>query len=323
MAKIDDVLNLTRAHFDGDDEAFLAALTAIAANEAAAGRRMASDRIHSAINRRPAIKKMHLMTGEAVAEGLLFGRKTPLRLSDMVLAPKLKVSLERIFQEQQNREKLLERNLDAARKILLFGPSGVGKTMTAAVIAGELDIPLYTVSSDRVVNSYLGETAKNLKKIFEFIPRSRGVYFFDEFDSLARERGTEHDVGEMTRVMGSLLQFIERDTSNSIIVAATNLPGLLDKALHRRFDSILHYDLPSKSDISTLIQMTAMRVGIQDVLSGDMVDVDVQRSVAEALDGKSQAMVVRACEDSAKDLLLAGEEYDWKGFLAKLQARLV
>jgi SpoVK/Ycf46/Vps4 family AAA+-type ATPase len=124
---------------------------------------------------------------------------------------------------------------------LLVGPPGTGKTMTASVIASELKIPLYSVQMDRIITKYLGETGSKLRQLFDFIETQNAIFFFDEFDTIGSDRSNENEVGEMKRALNSLLQFIDASQSESLIIAATNNVGLLDKALFRHFDDIFHY----------------------------------------------------------------------------------
>ena len=118
--------------------------------------------------------------------------------------------------------------------------------MTAAVLAGELGLPLFTIQLDGLITKYLGETAAKLRLIFDAIQQTRAIYLFDEFDALGGERAAQNEVGEIRRVLNSFLLFLEEDQSESIIVAATNHPKLLDSALFRRFESVIEFRLPSK-----------------------------------------------------------------------------
>jgi len=138
------------------------------------------------------------------------------------------------------------------RKILIEGSPGTGKTMTASIIASELNLPLYTVQVDKLVTKFMGETSVKLRQIFDSIESIMGVYFFDEFDAIGADRGIDNEVGEMRRILNSFLQFLEQDNSESIIIAATNNQKILDKALFRRFDDVLHYSMPSSDDVRKL-----------------------------------------------------------------------
>ncbi|QUC03080.1 AAA family ATPase [Atopobium sp. oral taxon 416] len=133
--------------------------------------------------------------------------------------------------------------------------------MTASVIAAELGMPLFIVQTDKLITKYLGETSSRLRQIFEAIASNRAVYLFDEFDAIGADRSRDNEVGEMRRILNSFLQFIEADTSESIIIAATNNRKMLDQALFRRFDDVMHYELPTTREVKRIV---ANRTGAYD-----------------------------------------------------------
>jgi SpoVK/Ycf46/Vps4 family AAA+-type ATPase len=181
------------------------------------------------------------------------------------------------------------------RKLLLVGPPGTGKTMTAAVLAGELSVPLFTIQLDGLITKYLGETAAKLRLIFEAIQRTRAIYLFDEFDALGSKRAARNDVGEIRRVLNSFLQFLEQDDSDSVIVAATNHPHILDRALFRRFDSVIEYRLPSEEIAE---QVMRSRLALLDTSQVEWSEA------LEAAKGLSHSGLTRACEHAAKNAIL-------------------
>jgi len=217
------------------------------------------------------------------------------RLGDLVLASDIRAHLERIVLEQRQREKLASRGLRPRRKILLVGPPGTGKTYTARALAGELHLPLFSVLLDGVITKYMGETAAKLRLVFDSAARNRGVYLFDEFDALGGERRNPNDVGEARRTLNSFLQFLEQDESESILLAATNHVGLLDRALFRRFDDIIEFGLPD-----TELAIIAMKARLASM---GMARVD-WRAMGRAARGLSYAEIVKACDDAAKEAVL-------------------
>ena len=169
------------------------------------------------------------------------------RLNDLVLAPRTRKVLERVIREHKTIRDIRAHGLAPRKKLLLVGPPGTGKTMTASAIAGELALPLFTVRLNQLITRYMGETAAKLRLVFDAIAQTRAVYLFDEFDSIGSERGLSNDVGEIRRVVNSFLQMVEHDTSDSLIIAATNHPKILDGALFRRFDDIIRYIFPRQT----------------------------------------------------------------------------
>ena len=169
--------------------------------------------------------------------------------------------------------------------------------MTAAALAGELHFPLFTILLEGVITKFMGETAAKLRMIFQAMTVEKGVYLFDEFDALGARRTQTNDVGEIRRVLNSFLQLLEKDDSESIVIAATNHPDLLDKALFRRFDDVLVYDLPDEK--------TAVKIMEARLAQFDVNRVDWQK-VSENVSGLSQGELVRASDEAAKHTVLQG-----------------
>ena len=140
-------------------------------------------------------------------------------------------------------------------KILFYGPPGCGKTLCASVIAAEIGIPLMYVRYDALVSSYLGETASNIKKVFDFARHDSFVIMFDEFDAIGRSRNDTTEHGEIKRVVNTFLQQIDNFKGHSIIIAATNFEQSLDYAIWRRFDDTIRFDLPSKQEKLNLFSL--------------------------------------------------------------------
>ena len=230
------------------------------------------------------------------------------RLSDLIVSDDILERIERILNEFRNRNKLQKYGLTNRRKILIEGKPGTGKTFTASVIASELDLPLYSVQMDKVVTKFMGETSVKLRQIFDAVSSSTGVYFFDEFDAIGADRGLDNEVGEARRILNSFLQFLEQDESESVIVAATNNQRLLDQALFRRFDDVLHYSMPSREDIRRLFEL---RIGAFDrnfIVSEQLLDKASPLSHAE---------IIRVCDDAIKISILGNSFVD-ENILSKL-----
>lgn len=304
MASTRQLIQMIRSHAAGDDLRFLSVAESIAEEAGKAGRaRMAKDlltvieaaRATSMAEATPAIP-IAAPRGELAS--LVKASYPDTHLSDLVLSPDLHRRLNRAVREHRERSVLAEKNLAPRRKFLFSGPPGTGKGMSAAAIAGELGLPLFTILLDGVINKFMGETASKLRLVFDAMTSVRGVYFFDEVDALASRRNTENDVGEARRMLNSFLQFLEDDKSHSVIIAATNHRALLDDALFRRFDGAFFYQKPNKEE--------AKRVLVNGLLGFDLASVDFAK-VETVLGDLSQADLVAAAGDAARDAVLDNE----------------
>lgn len=217
----------------------------------------------------------------------------------LVIPDSLSARVERIIVEYRQRSKLKFYGLQHRRKALLIGPPGTGKTMTAHVLARELRLPLYTIQIDRLVTKYMGESSAKLRQVFDLIQHEHGVYLFDEFDAIGGERSMDNDVGEMRRVLNAFLQFVDQDKSDSLVVAATNSPNLLDQALFRRFDDILYYELPSVAERRQLVE---------NVLGVFLSKRFLWKSILTKSEGLSHAEIDQACRDAIKHAVLSDQE---------------
>lgn len=289
MATANQLKMLVKSHFDEKNERFNTIALQIAAHEARLGHtNLANDIrkiIESSKNNKPRLKSI-----DSNFQGLFLEIYPKERLSDLVVAPQIKERIERIIHEFTYKDKLFKHNLENRRKIMFSGNPGTGKTMTASIIANELKLPIYVVLMDKIVTKYMGETSAKLRQIFDFIEDVPAVYLFDEFDAIGGQRGKDNEVGEMRRVLNSFLQFIERDHSDSLIIAATNNLELLDQALFRRFDDVIHYQLPTDNE---KIQLLKNR------LNGNLTKKEIKDLLPE-LDSLSHAEVNQACLDVIK-----------------------
>jgi SpoVK/Ycf46/Vps4 family AAA+-type ATPase len=263
MSAAEQIKTLIKSFTDGDDDRFYATAMQMAAAEARKGNVGFAEELKNLIKSSKLgkstnfiegykIKRLPVNTAQKELNDLLELIHPNVRLKDMVLDKNVKQSIIRILDEQKKSEILREHNLFPRKKILLAGSPGCGKTMTAHVIAKELGLPLFVVRLDGLISRYMGESISKLRLIFEAMHQFRAVYLFDEFDSIGSTRNTGFDVGEIKRVLNSFLLQIEKDDSNSLIIAATNLPQVLDDALFRRFDDLINYPLPTKVEISQL-----------------------------------------------------------------------
>ena len=302
MATADQVKALIESHAEGDDGRFYSVALQLAANEARSGHAAyAQDlkRLVDAARGGPIAGAKVVSVAEPRGElsSLLSVSYPDTRLSDMALTAEVRSILKRVINEQVNRDQLYASGFRPIRRLLLLGPPGTGKTMTAAVLAGELSLPLFIVRLDGLINKFMGETASKLRLIFDAMAQTRGVYLFDEVDALAGSREAGNDVGEIRRVLNSFLQFLEQDNSQSVLVATSNLPDLLDRALFRRFDATTAYPMPAPAIANAAIR--------NRLASLDLSNVN-WRKIGPATKGLSHADVTAAAELAAKDAILTG-----------------
>ncbi|ASC05950.1 AAA family ATPase [Acetobacter pasteurianus] len=316
------IVALLQSHIAGDEQRFLSVATQLAAHEARQGHGKLAQELRELVEAakgkdatvaRRGAGPVPIAQPKGELTSLLSARYSNIRLNSMVLTPELGERIRRVLTEQRQQERLRARGLTPRRKILLVGPPGSGKTMTAAVLAGELKLPLFTVLYDGLIGKLMGETASRLRLVFDAIAVQRGVYFFDEFDAVGAQRAGPNDVGEIRRVLNSFLQFIENDDGPSLIVAATNHPELLDKALFRRFDDVITYGLPDPKIARGILESHLATFKLK------LIDWD---QVLKATGGLSQAEIARAADDAAKMAILGGtENVDQSMLLAALAER--
>ena len=304
MSTARHILALLRSHVEGEEQQFYSAALQMAAHEARLGHGKLAQEIRELIDQAKAQKSVIEKTSAPIPlvqpkgdlANLVSVRYPDTRLSDMILPSSLAFRLKRVLTEQRQGKRLREHNLTPRRKLLLVGPPGSGKTMTAAALAGELQLPLFTTLYDSLIGKYMGETASRLKLIFEAMTMTKGVYCFDEFDAIGTQRQNTNDVGEIRRILNSFLMFLENDQGESLIIAATNHPNLLDKALFRRFDDVIKYKLPASEIIRELIQTRLISFEI---------DWKDWSQIIEKATGLAQAEIVRATDEAAKQAVLS------------------
>jgi SpoVK/Ycf46/Vps4 family AAA+-type ATPase len=301
MPSADQVKALIASLSEGDEAHFYAVAMQIAAHEARMGHGKLAEEIRALIDkaksrpRIPARGAIPLARPRGEASELLSVSYPNVYLKDMVLAASTRKKLERLIREQKAIQLIRGRGLSPRRKVLLSGRPGTGKTLTASALAGELGLPLFVVRLDGLITKFMGETAAKLRIIFETLSQTRGVYLFDEFDSIGSARDLSNDVGEIRRVVNSFLQMVEQDNSDSLIIAATNQVGILDRALFRRFDDMIKYELP---DQDRVVETLKVKLGTFRTHKLQWT------KLAQLARGLSFADITRACEEAIKDALI-------------------
>jgi SpoVK/Ycf46/Vps4 family AAA+-type ATPase len=300
-ALTDRITALVHSHAAGDDETFYAVALQVAAQEARRGHNRVADDLRKTIDasrRSPVVRGVTPIAQPRGDLGDLVTASFPkVGLGDLIGPEPLLDKVRRVITEQQQRQRLSERGFTPAHRLLLEGPPGTGKTMTAAVLAHELGLPLLTVRLDSLLSKYMGETAAKLRTVFDAAAKQRAVYLFDEFDALGADRAS-NDVGEARRILNSFLVFLEEPSSESVVVAATNHRTVLDRALFRRFDMLIVYDMPTAGE-----GLDVLRARLGPISRGV-----VWRKLEDTVLGLSHGDLIKAAEDAAKQALMRGDE---------------
>lgn len=268
MPRADLILNLVKAGTRGDEKMFRSTVEAIAAEERAKKHGQLADRLVE--NLRDSKMSTGGQTPQIVRSfdgghgGLLFEIAPQRELSSLVLPLTVRQAISELIEEQHRRELLRSHGLEPRHRVLLVGPPGNGKTSLVEAVARDLMVPLFVVRYEAVVGSYLGETGTRLKRLFDFVRTHACVLFFDEFETLGKERGDTHETGEIKRVVSSLLLQIDALPSHVVVMTATNHQELLDRAVWRRFQ--LRLELPAP----TLIESTEWAATLIRELGGSL-----------------------------------------------------
>lgn len=232
----------------------------------------------------------------------LLDLKHPHRTIEEIILPKESLTaFEDLLEEHRRQDILNSYGMKAAKKIIFFGPPGCGKTLAAEVIAYELNLPLAIVRLDAMVSSYLGETAANLRKVFDFISQYPMIALFDEFDAIGKERGDGGGHDELRRVVNAVLQMMDAYQGQSIILAATNHEHILDTAIWRRFDESIEFPLPSQENIAQILELKLRGVRRQFETS--------EPATLECLNRLSGADIERLVRRAVKRMILRNQEF--------------
>lgn len=266
MARSDLLVNLVRAGVNGDRGTFRKTVNAIVAEERAKQHNVVADQLERVVNSAQ-VTPIHggVTVGEPANRAKDFIMEvTPHRkLAELVLPEITQSAVGQVIEEQQRATVLRSHGLEPRHRLLFVGPPGNGKTTLAEALAEGIGVPLFVVRYDAMIGSFLGETASRLKRVFDYVCSVPCVLFFDEFDTVGKERGDKHDTGEIKRVVTSLLMQIDTLPSYVVVVAATNHAELLDRAVWRRFQVRLTLPKPSAKQLGAFISHTANKVGME------------------------------------------------------------
>lgn len=260
MARSDLLVKLVRAGATRDQERFRIAVEALIAEEEAKQHHTVAKQLADALSTLgPTVAQ--LTAPKLPTTGLVFERVPQRTLSELVLPPTTRQAVEELVEEQHRGDLLRNHGLEPRHRVVLVGPPGNGKTTLAEAIADALLVPLLVVRYDSIISSFLGETAVRLRQLFDLVRTRQCVLFFDEFDALGKERGDEHETGEIKRVVNTLLMQIDALPSHVVVIAATNHPELLDRAAWRRFQLRLELPSPTPAQLADWFQTLSARLG--------------------------------------------------------------
>jgi SpoVK/Ycf46/Vps4 family AAA+-type ATPase len=218
---------------------------------------------------------------------------------DLIITDEIKERLEYLISENQNSKRLLSFGLKPKQKILLCGLPGTGKTLSAKIISSVIGYPFVYILFDSIISSFLGQTASNLRKVFDFIENGKYVVLFDEFDMVGKKRDDPQEHGEIKRVVNNFMQMLDNYNGDSIIIAATNHQHLLDTAVWRRFDEVLLFDLPNTQQRKKLFEKY---LGVLKTTT----DLDLLTLVKKTAK-YSAADIATICEDALRRNVLFGK----------------
>ena len=300
MARADLLLDLVEAERRGDRDRFRVLVEAVIAEERANQHHLVADRLSDLIT---TTGQGFVRDDRAAAIRDLVHEVIPnRRLEDLELAPVPRRVVTELVEEQKRADLLRSYGIEPRNRILLSGPPGNGKTSVAEAIASELMLPFYVVRYEGVVSSFLGETAARLDNAFEFARSRRCVMFFDELDTIAKERSDEHETGEIKRVVSTLLLQIDKLPAHVLLVGATNHSELLDRAAWRRFQIRAELEPPTRVEATRFLERLAKRLG------GDLGFAP--RTLADKLAGSSYSDLEEFALDVRRRAVLELPESD-------------
>jgi SpoVK/Ycf46/Vps4 family AAA+-type ATPase len=303
VARSDLLLDLVEAERRGDKDRFRVLVEAIISEERANQHHLVADRLSEIITTTGASSSQRDDHSSAVSD-LIHEIIPRRRLADVELEPGARRVLTELVQEQHRAELLRSYGIEPRNRLLLEGPPGNGKTTVAEAIASELMLPFYVIRYEGVVSSFLGETAGRLDHAFEFARTRRCVLFFDELDTIAKERSDPHETGEIKRVVSTLLLQIDRLPPHVVFIGATNHAELLDRAAWRRFQIRTTLGSPSRAQATAFLEKLAIRFG------GDLGFA--ARTLADKLSGASFAELEEFAQDVRRRMVLELPEANLK-----------
>lgn len=302
VARADLLLDLVQAERRGDRERFRVLVEAVIAEERANQHHLLADRLSEIITTtgQGIARDDHAKSVSDLVQEIVPRR----RMDELELEATTRRVLMELIEEQQRAELLRSYGIEPRSRLLLSGAPGNGKTSVAEAIASELMLPFYVVRYEGIVSSFLGETAARLDNLFEFARTRRCVLFFDELDTIAKERSDEHETGEIKRVVSTLLLQVDRLLPHVVLVGATNHSELLDRAAWRRFQIRAELRPPSRAQATKYLEKLSKRFG------GDLGYAP--RTIADKLGNTSFAELEEFALDIRRRAVLGGPDINMR-----------
>lgn len=299
MSRADLIVNLVRAGSEGDQQLLRTTVEALAAEERAKHHHQLADRLVQNLGEaksRPRAPEV-VRSYDGGHGGLLYEIEPRRTLDSLLLTDTVRGACRELVEEQHRRDLLRSYGLEPRHRLLLSGTPGNGKTSLAEGLAGELMTPLFVVRYEAVIGSFLGETSSRLKRLFDFVRTHQCVLFFDEFDTLGKERGDTHETGEIKRVVSSLLLQIDALPSHVVVVTATNHAELLDRAVWRRFQLRLEMPAPTVAQRELWFTRLQEKIGVPLGMT--------PKTLASKLSATNFSDLEQFCEDIQRRYVLA------------------
>jgi SpoVK/Ycf46/Vps4 family AAA+-type ATPase len=307
MARADILLSIIQSATNGDMVSFRKAVECLVAEEREKKHHVLADRLNKSLNAKNG--KFTGVRPNGEASDLIFEMNPQKTFEDLILDDQIvKICLE-LVEEQHRSDLLRSYGLEPRNKILLAGPPGNGKTSLAEAVASKLMYPLFMIRYENLIGSYLGETASRLKKVFNYVKTRNCVLFFDEFDTIGKERGDSKETGEIKRVVSSLLLQMDSLPSYVVVITASNHPELLDRAVWRRFQLRLELNPPGMDQVDSFINLITKRTGISFNHS--------KAQLSKNLKGYGYSEIEEFCTDVIRQAILTDKQSDTKKLVSK------